>query len=102
LKIDYRLLKINFFRLSNILTPWWPIKLCLEAWSAWGREIAHRQTDGRWRRTVYRLLMMMMSIEIASVLSHRVSQEAVNTREQLSSTLTRLTTQTDAGIVVTS
>ena len=37
--------KSIFFRLSNILTPWWPIKLCLEAWSAWGREIAHRQTD---------------------------------------------------------
>ena len=37
---------------------------------------------------------MMMSIEIASVLSHRVLQEAVDMREQL----IRLTTQTDAGI----
>jgi len=47
-------------------------------------------------------LLMMMSIEIASVLSHRVSQETVNTREQLNSALIRLTIQTDAGIVVTS
>ena len=37
-------------------------------------------------------LLMMMSIEIASVLSHRVSQETVNTREQLKSTLIRMTT----------
>ena len=45
---------------------------------------------------------MIMSIEIALVLSHRVSQEAVDTREQLNSALIRLTTQTDASIVVTS
>jgi len=70
-------------------------KLCLEAWSAWRRKIAHRQTDRRWQCTVSRLLMMM-SIEIASVLSDMVSQKAVDTREQLNSTLTRLTTQTDA------
>jgi len=46
-------------------------------------------------------VLMVMSIEIASVLCHRVSQEAVDTCEQLNSTLIRLTTQTDAGIVVT-
>jgi len=45
---------------------------------------------------------MMMSIEIALVLSDMVSQKAVDTREQLNSTLIRLTTQTDTGIVVTS
>ena len=54
-----------------------------------------------WRRTVSRLLMMM-SITIALVLCHSVSQEAVDTREQLNSTLIRLTPQTEAGIVVTS
>ena len=40
--------------------------------------------------------------EIASVSCHRVLQEALDMREQLSSTLTRPNTQTDAGIVVTS
>ena len=45
---------------------------------------------------------MIMSIDIASVLSHRVLQAAVDMGEQLDSTLIRLTTQTDAGIVVTS
>jgi len=39
--------------------------------------------------------------EIASVSCHRVSQEAVDMREQLNSTLTRLTIQTGTGIVVT-
>ena len=38
------------------------------------------------------MMMMMMSIEIASVLSHRVSQEAVNTCEHLNSTSIRLIT----------
>jgi len=45
---------------------------------------------------------MAMSTEIASVLCNRVSRKAVNTCEQLNSTLIRPTTQTDAGIVVTS
>ena len=45
---------------------------------------------------------MVMSIDIASVLHHRVLQEAVDTHEQLNSTLIGLTMQTDAGIVVTS
>jgi len=47
-------------------------------------------------------LLMVMLIEIASVLCHRLSQEAVDKREQLKSTLIRRTMQTDAGIVVTS
>jgi len=47
-------------------------------------------------------LLMVVSIEIALVLCHRLSQEAVDTCEQLNSTLITLTTQTDAGIVVMS
>jgi len=54
----------------------------------------------RWRHT--HSLLMVLSIEIASALCHRASQEAVNMRAQLTSTLIGLTTQTDAGIVVTS
>jgi len=41
-------------------------------------------------------LLMVMSIEIASMLCHGLSQEAVYTHEQLNSTLIGLTTQTDA------
>ena len=47
-------------------------------------------------------LLMVMLIEIASVLCHRVLQKAVNMCKQLNITLIRLTTQTDTGIVVTS
>ena len=49
----------------------WPTKLCCEAWTAWGRKIADWQADLRRRRVL---------IEIASVLCHSVSQEAVDTR----------------------
>jgi len=58
----------------------------------------------RFSQVIFNLvrMLMIMSIKIASVLSHRVSQEAVDTCEQLISTLIRLTMQTDAGIVVTS
>jgi len=61
----------------------WPIKLRREAL---GREIADWQTDRRRRRSAARRrtpsngLLMVMLIEIASVLCHSVSQEAVDTR----------------------
>ena len=63
-------------------------KLCREAW-----EGDRWLTDG----PAARGLLMVMSIDIAPVLCN-LPQKAVDTREQLNSTLIRLTTQTYAGI----
>jgi len=61
-------------------THTWPIKLCREAWR--GRSLIDRRTHAvrRRRRTPSQGLLMVMLIEIASVLCHSVSQEAVDTR----------------------
>ena len=60
------------------------------------RLLTDRRTGGGDARSPVSHLLMMMSIEIASVLCHKVSQEAVDVCEQLNSTLMRLTMQTDA------